>query len=102
VQLSKKAAKIAVFNHNLAEKDMLDRQEGRNLSWDDRIDELKMIILGHPENNRSTYNYTIAFSNKEIIHFIKLAVEKAASDRPEKALGMGAITIIEELLKPQK
>ena len=108
MRLFRKAANRSTFSSNdteLLEKDLLEHTPRYSLelapTWNDQLDELRIKIEGHRIQG-SQYIFTFVFSNKEIIHLIKLGVEKSASSRHEKALGMAVIAILEELLKSEE
>jgi hypothetical protein len=66
MRLSKTAANRPGENYNLADEDLLERDSNkrRGLSWDDRLDELKIGIRSRRYHG-SQYDYTIAFSNPD-------------------------------------
>lgn len=101
MRLSKKAANKAGSEYSLANENLLERDstKWRGPKWNEDLDELTIRIKSKRYYG-SQYDYTIALSKQEILGFISLAIEQSASHRQEKALGMGAIKVIEELMKP--
>ena len=104
MKLSKRALlhRSNVRTRHLVGMDLLERKSDvrkwHGPKWDDQLSELEISAVSGPDP-KTEYNYTITFSKNEIVYFIKLAVEKLASSRYDRALGAGAIAILEELLK---
>lgn len=102
MHLSKTAARKAGKVYNIADEELLHIDsrgyDPPNCDWNDKVDRIEVEVRGQPQSG-SKYDYTISFSGDEIIHFIKMAVEASSSNLSEKSLGLGAITLIEQLIK---
>lgn len=102
MHLSKTAARKTGRTYELADVNLLEldnrRYDPPNCGWTGQVDNLEIEVRGEPQTG-SKYDYEISFSAKEIIHFLEMAVEDRASNTYEEALGMGALTVINRLIK---
>lgn len=102
MHLSKTAARKAGRKNELADVNLLELDnrgyDPPNCRWTDQVDKLEIEVRGEPQTG-SKYDYEISFSVKEVIRFLEMAVEERASNSSEKALGMGALTVIDRLIR---
>lgn len=101
MHLSKTAARKTGKTYKLADVNLLELDnrgyDPPNFGWTDQVDKLEIEVRGEPQTG-SKYDYEISFSFKEVIRFLEIAVEERASNSYEKALGMGALTVIDKLI----
>lgn len=59
-----------------------------------------IICRAKGEDRGSSYNYEIAITLEELLRFMELGVDACAKDKVERAMGMGAVASLRELLAP--
>ena len=59
------------------------------------------VFQSHSNFRRVSYNYEITFTGTEFLRFVEVAVQTTAQDRVSRAVGMGAMTSLRELLDGQ-
>ena len=101
MKLFKTAARKAGKRYNITDEDLI-RVDQRgysppNRSWNDQIDKINIQVRGEPRSG-SMYDYTISLSVEEVLKFVEMAIDKSCTNKYERALGSGAISVIRELL----
>lgn len=61
----------------------------------------EIVFQSHGYFRRVSYNYEITFTGTEFLRFVEVAVQTTAQDRVSRAVGMGAMTSLRELLDGQ-